>query len=221
MDAMHDLGGMQGFGAIDRTGEDSYVFKYDWEGRMHGIAKTMATAPDWSIDRFRHARECIDPVRYLQLSYYDQWHWAHAVMLAEAGAVTADELASGRATTPALSTLSAPKQAAAAADWLRRPVPSWRPEPAPAAFAVGDRVRARTLHSRGHTRLPRYVRGHVGMVVAVRGVHVLPDAHAHGDMERAEAVYAVRFRSADLWQEAAGSRDSVSLDLWESYLEPA
>ena len=37
----------------------------------------------------------------------------------------------------------------------------------PARFAQGQRVRARNQHPAGHTRLPRYVRGHVGTVVRV------------------------------------------------------
>jgi nitrile hydratase subunit beta len=82
-------------------------------------------------------------------------------------------------------------------------------------FAVGTRVRARTADPDGHTRLPRYVRGHVGEVLAVRGNWPLPDLVVRG-IARAEPVYAVRFAAADLW--GSGSH-SVTLDLWESYLE--
>jgi nitrile hydratase subunit beta len=82
-------------------------------------------------------------------------------------------------------------------------------------FAAGSRVRARTADPDGHTRLPRYVRGHVGEVLAVRGDWPLPDLVVRG-ISRAEPVYAVRFAAADLW--GRGSH-SVTLDLWESYLE--
>jgi nitrile hydratase len=37
-------------------------------------------------------------------------------------------------------------------------------------------VRARTIHSRTHTRLPRYVREHVGVIERMHGCHVFPDA---------------------------------------------
>ncbi len=47
---------------------------------------------------------------------------------------------------------------------------------APARFKIGDRVRARTIHSRTHTRLPRYVREHVGVIERMHGCHVFPDA---------------------------------------------
>jgi Nitrile hydratase beta subunit len=84
-------------------------------------------------------------------------------------------------------------------------------------FGAGARVRARAADPDGHTRLPRYARGHMGQVVEVRGTWQLPDEAVHG-VFRAEPVYAVRFSAAELW--GSGSH-SVILDLWESYLEEA
>ena len=84
-------------------------------------------------------------------------------------------------------------------------------------FAAGERVRARAADADGHTRLPRYARGHVGEVVEVRSTWQLPDEAVRG-VFRAEPVYAVRFEAAELW--GSGSH-SVILDLWESYLEEA
>jgi len=84
-----------------------------------------------------------------------------------------------------------------------------------ARFAAGDRVRARATDPDGHTRLPRYVRGHVGEVLELRATWALPDEIVRGN-HRTEAVYAVRFAADELW--GAGSH-TVILDLWESYLE--
>jgi nitrile hydratase subunit beta len=84
-------------------------------------------------------------------------------------------------------------------------------------FAAGARVRARVADSDGHTRLPRYARGHVGEVIEVRATWQLPDEAVRG-VVRAEPVYAVRFSAAELW--GSGSH-AVILDLWESYLEEA
>jgi nitrile hydratase len=89
------------------------------------------------------------------------------------------------------------------------------------AFAVGDRVRARNLNPRGHTRLPRYVRGRVGVIARRHGAHVFPDVHAHGGGEHPRHLYSVRFTARELWGEAGRETDSVHLDLWEPYLEPA
>jgi nitrile hydratase len=82
-------------------------------------------------------------------------------------------------------------------------------------FAAGDRVRARSADPDGHSRLPRYIRGHVGEVVAVRALWALPDQAVRG-VSRPEPVYTVRFAADELW--GAGSH-SVTLDLWESYVD--
>jgi nitrile hydratase subunit beta len=84
-------------------------------------------------------------------------------------------------------------------------------------FAAGARVRALTADRDGHTRLPRYARGHVGEVVGVRAAWQLPDEAVLG-VSRTEPVYVVRFEAAELW--GSGSH-SVIIDLWESYLEEA
>jgi nitrile hydratase subunit beta len=67
-----------------------------------------------------------------------------------------------------------------------------------ARFAAGAWVRARTADGDGHTRLPRYARGHTGEVVEIRATTQLPDEAVRG-VFRAEPVYAVRFSAAELW----------------------
>ncbi len=85
------------------------------------------------------------------------------------------------------------------------------------SYAAGDRVRARAGDPDRHTRVPRYVRGHVGEVVARLGDWALPDASAAG-MSKPEPCSAVRFAAADLF---GGGDHTVTVDLWESYLERA
>ncbi|HUA30550.1 MAG TPA: SH3-like domain-containing protein [Streptosporangiaceae bacterium] len=84
-----------------------------------------------------------------------------------------------------------------------------------ARFSPGDRVRALATDPDGHTRLPRYARGHVGEVLEVRATWALPDETVRGNNRR-EPVYAVRFGARELWGEGS---HAVILDLWESYLE--
>ena len=55
------------------------------------------------------------------------------------------------------------------------------------------------MHPAGHTRLPRYARGRVGVVERVHGAHVLPDANAHGAGEQPQWLYTVRFAGRELW----------------------
>jgi hypothetical protein len=86
-------------------------------------------------------------------------------------------------------------------------------------YPAGTRVRVRAFDPDHHTRMPRYVRGQAGEVVASLGRWPLPDDSACGiTPPRVQTCYAVRFSAADLW----GSGDhTVTVDLWESYLDRA
>ena len=86
-------------------------------------------------------------------------------------------------------------------------------------FAVGDTVVARNLNPHSHTRLPRYVRGHVGVIEHLHGCHVFPDSNALGKGEEPHWLYTVTFAGTDLWPDAPDRRLKVSVDAWEPYLE--
>jgi nitrile hydratase len=63
------------------------------------------------------------------------------------------------------------------------------------------------------------VQDHVGEVVEVCGFYPLPDevVASRGATRLMVPVYGVRFAASELW--GAGDH-SVTVDLWESYLEP-
>lgn len=85
-------------------------------------------------------------------------------------------------------------------------------------FRLGDRVLTRGVDPVHHTRLPRYARGQVGEVVDEQGRWPLADDRAGRHPEpRVETVYTVRFAARDLW---GVGEHRVTIDLWESYLEP-
>jgi nitrile hydratase len=65
------------------------------------------------------------------------------------------------------------------------------------------------------------VRGRVGVIERLHGAHVFPDTHAHTGEDDPRPLYSVRFTARELWGPDADARDSVSLDLWEPYLERA
>ena len=90
-------------------------------------------------------------------------------------------------------------------------------------FKAGQRVRARNVSPVGHTRLPRYVRGHHGVVLKDHGVWALQDTDTDGDRlgSTPQHVYTVQFAARELWGAAAAARDSVYVDLWEGYIERA
>jgi nitrile hydratase len=218
MDGIHDLGGRDGYGPID-VHEPPEPFHAPWEARMLGIVRALTRPVPWSIDWFRHVRECIEPTDYLTRPYYDQWLQTYAAMMIDSGIATVEELATGRSTAP-LADVAPPMTPEMVAEAKRNMARFERESNVRPAFSAGDRVRTRALGSRGHTRLPQYARGRPGRIEAFRGCHVLPDTNMAGGGP-AEPLYTVSFAAADLWPEAAGRRDRVYLDLWESYLERA
>ena len=88
-------------------------------------------------------------------------------------------------------------------------------------FQIGQPVRARNINPTGHTRLPRYARGKAGTIHHHHGVYVFPDTNAHFLGENPQNLYSVRFSARELWGDPASLRDSVYLDMWDDYLEPA
>ena len=218
MNGPHDLGGQMGFGPVAPE-KDEPVFHAEWEKRALGVTLAAGGMGHWTIDESRHARESLHPAVYYSASYYEIWTRALEDLLERHGFVTAEERAAGKA----LGSGTKPKRVLAAAEvaaTLARGGPCDREVPAPARFKAGDRVRAKNNHPQGHTRLPRYARGRSGTVEAVRGGFVLPDSNAHGQGESPEWLYTVVFSAAELWGESADPALTLSVDAWESYLEP-
>jgi nitrile hydratase beta subunit len=211
----HDMGGMHGLGPIAPE-PDEPVFHHEWERRVH--AMVIASPTRGNIDAGRFQRELIPGPEYLRMTYYEKWFAALCAMLVKGGAVSADELATGVADPGAAK--ATPRLAPqAVAPALSHQGSFERETAVPPIFAPGERVRARNIHPTGHTRLPRYVRGREGVVERRHGAHVFPDSHAHGAGDDPRPLYTVRFAARELWGADASERDSVSLDLWEPYLE--
>jgi nitrile hydratase len=97
----------------------------------------------------------------------------------------------------------------------------YRQAQGPARFKPGDRVRARNIHPPTHTRLPRYTRGHVGVVELVHGCHAFPDSVALYQGDDPQWLYTVVFESTELWGPDADPTLEISIDAFEPYLEPA
>lgn len=217
MNGAADLGGMMGFGPVV-VKPDEPPFQAEWERRAHAMVIALGAAGHWSIDASRYARESLPPAEYLTSTYYEIWIKALVKLLVAHGLVDADELASRRSLRPGakLGRVLRPDEVPAVLA-ARRPYE--RPAEAAARYAVGDRVRARNMHPTGHTRLPRYARGKIGVIERLHGVHVLPDSNAHGAGEHPGWLYSVRFAATELWGDDADPTLSVSIDAWESYLQ--
>lgn len=224
MNGVHDLGGMHGFGPVERE-VDEPPFHADWEAVMVAIQNAVCREDRgaMNIDEFRHGIERMDPIHYLASPYFEHWLDGIVRVLVEKGTISADEMASRLAffqeheDAPASAAVAAPPADSSRPREGRRGVV--REATVPPRFAPGDAVVTRSDAPRGHTRLPRYARGKRGVVERLHGVHVFPDTNAHGLGESPQPLYSVRFAAHDLWGEAAEPNHTVNIDMWESYLK--
>jgi nitrile hydratase beta subunit len=218
MNGAQDLGGMMGFGPVAIEADEPW-FHAAWERRAFGITLAIGATGAWNLDMSRHARESMHPAAYLTSSYYEIWTKGVEKLVVQTGLVSEEELQVRHALTP-----PAPVRRVltvdAVATALARGGPTERPAEQPARFAVGDRVVTRNMNPAGHTRLPRYARAKRGVIERVHGVFVFPDTNAHDWGESPQWLYTVRFSGPELWGAEADPTLVVSIDAWESYLEP-
>src|SRR5260370_37024262 len=141
------------------------------------------------------------------MSYYQKCFVRLVELLVKSGLVTRAEIESGKPAEgspraiPPLTADRVPKLQSSGALASRDVSEAPR-------FHVGQRVRARNIHPLGHTRLPRYARGKLGMVHLDHGVYVFPDTNAPFLGERPQHVYSVRFASRELLGEQAPPQGS-------------
>jgi nitrile hydratase len=220
MNGIHDMGGMHGMGPI-RHEENEPVFHAPWEARIYAINRAIGAWRKWNIDASRHEIEKLPPADYLRMSYYEKWLVRNVALLVKHGLVTQEEIDTGKP-DPGSQKATPPLTVASLAPGVAQRPSYIRPAAdAKARFKVGDRVRARKINPAGHTRLPRYARGREGVIDRHHGIFVFPDTNAHFQGEQPQHLYSVRFRAQELWGNSASPRDSVYLDMWDSYLERA
>lgn len=220
MDGIHDIGGMHGFGKIERE-ENEPLFHADWEARAFGLSLQAAEGIGFVDDHLRANIERIPAARYLRSSYYELWMQSLEAIMAQRGVLTAAEIEArmatlsegGRAEGGSAITLDEMDEAVAAGASTKRPDVQVAPN-----FAVGDRVRVKNNHPPHHTRATRYCRGHLGTVILDHGVFVFPDSNSEGQGENPEHCYTVLFTAEELWGESGTAGDTVTVDLWDSYL---
>ncbi len=219
MNGAQDLGGMMGFGAVIPE-DDEPLFHDAWEKRAFALTLAMGATGTWTLDASRHARETLPPAQYLSSSYYQIWLAGLEKLCLTNGLISEDELSEGHALQPP-APVKRKLMADQVAPALAKGGPVDRPAETTARFKAGDQVIAKNMHPEGHTRIPRYVRGHHGVIEAVHGVHVFPDSNAHGKGEKPAWLYGVAFKASDLWGPDADPGLTVRVDLWEPYLDHA
>jgi nitrile hydratase len=218
MEGGQDMGGEPWSGPV-KPEPDEPPFHAEWERRAFALTLAMGRPGGWNIDMSRFARENRPADEYLGMSYYQIWLAGLERLMLERGLIAPDEIEAGKPLHPAkpVTKILTPDDVAAV---LHRGGPTEREPTSPARFAVGDRVRTRMIQPPTHTRLPRYVRGHVGTVEMLHGVHVFPDSNSLG-LENPQWLYTVTFDGRELWGADGDASVKTSVDAWESYLDPA
>ena len=219
MSKAHDMGGRLDSRRIDITSSD-LKFKADWEKDVFAITLALGFSSLWNLDRSRYARESLEPKDYLQFGYFEKWLAGLINLLGENGIIKDGKDIGGNFKKSSFRVLEAKN----VKKLLHMGGPTKRDSTTEKKFKLGETVSvginsSNTRVERGHTRLPDYIKGMAGKVIAYHGSHVLPDTNAHFLGESPEALYSVEFKSQDLWEKCEHVEDTVVVDLWESYLE--
>ncbi len=219
MNGVHDMGGMDGFGKVEPEPNEP-TFHEQWEARVMAMVRVMGANGGINIDSQRFARESLPPEVYLASSYYKKWFLAIEDQMVARGMVGRDEVDAGHSLRQS-PPLKRGKFAVADVERVMVRGSFGREAKAPAIFKPGDKVRAKNINPLTHTRLPRYVRGHAGIVERINGCHVFPDTAAHDKGENPQWLYTVVFDARELWGDDADPTLKVSIEAFEPYLEKA
>jgi len=215
MNSIHDMGGMDGFGRV--RPEDSEAFHEDWEKQV--LAAMFLVRNKGSVDEGRFLIESMPPVEYLSQSYFARWLYRLEIQLVRYGLVTEEELKNPEGRLARVEGF--PVIRAEEVEASRRRGSKRMEVDVPPTFQVGDRVIVKNEHPQGHTRHPRYVRGHQGRVHIDHGVYPFPDRTAHNLEPKPQHCYSVIFTATELWGSRANPKDVVYADLFDDYLEAA
>lgn len=218
MNTIHDLGGMDGFTIPER--DQGPVLKEEWERKVWGLV--------WSLDvpgypGFQRVDiEVIPPELYLSMPYYARWLHAEEQTLIRYGVVTEEELKDpdGAVAVPEFPNFR-PQNAAETVAYLSGDDSYELEATSPPTFSVGDDVVVRNEHPAGHTRVPRYVRGHRGVVHLHHGVHELQDDVPEREVLGEQHLYTIKFTGTELWGSRAHPNDRIHAELWDYHLQPA
>ena len=211
MDGVHDLGGVQGFGAVPHSVNEDIgpTFHEDWDHLPYSLLFLgAADLETFSVDELRHSIERMEPRHYMATPYYERILVGTATLMVEKGLITHDEL---QAAAGGPFTLSRPTRSDG------RPARQNRE-----TFEIGDRVTVRNEYIPGHIRVPAYCRGRTGTVThRTHQQWPFPDSIGHGRADAGkESTYHVEFNAHDLFGDDTDAA-SVMVDLFEGYLVPA
>jgi nitrile hydratase len=217
MNGVHDLGGMDGLRLPER--DQGFALHEEWERLTWGMLLATFGTPGLPAGNRRFI-ESLPPVRYLTMPYYARFLESRTKSFLDTGLVTQQELDNpdGPVTMPKLPGFT-PRTAEQIVQFLRAEHSGQSNVVAPAAFAIGIDVVVKNDHPPGHTRVPRYVRGHRGVIVRDHGVHMFEDDVPRGTHVGPQHLYTVQFTAPELWGSRGHARDRIHVELWEIHLE--
>ena len=225
MDGIHDMGGIEGYGAVPFVPDEPIHVDTRWEAFSGAAVFALLRSGKTNIDAHRHRIERLDPTCYLPVGYWGRW--LAAIESATVDQRIADQDEIDRAITslghdPATAAPPPRMHPVMALESDQNDSTFLRDIDTPPRFEVGDRVVALTdAPHAGHHRLPRYVRGRTGTIVRQYPAFTFPDAVAHNGGEQPTYVYAVSFAASELWGADADPKQLCHLDMFEPYLQPA
>lgn len=210
MEGVHDMGGMDGFGAVV-TADGELSHHEPWELRAQALALLI------SGGSVRPWIERLHPADYLNASYYQRWLMAAEHAVIERGVVTAPELQQWQDRFATDATEVPPivhnAELTAGIDHVMTHNDRMPPAVDP-TFRVGDVVEVRRMRTKEQNRCPRYVRGARGHIEAICGNDLLPGSPTRGR----GPMYTVEFSSTDLFGVGAEPSFAVLIDLCQHYL---
>ena len=220
MNGIHDIGGMDNIGPVNIE-KDEPVFHDDWERRIYALTLATMGAGIFVTDEVRYVTETIPPRDYLTFKYYEKWLYSLEQLMLQKDVVTRGELESGRVSAPEMAAGIEAASLERMQYGMNNRIPVFVDVDIAPKFKVGDAVIARNINPLHHTRLPRYIRGRRGVVEMHHGIFLLPDTNAHGGPDKPQHVYNIRFSARELWGEDAPASDSLYIDLFDDYMDPA
>jgi nitrile hydratase len=197
---------------------------------------------EWTWASLRTGAEAMNPFDYFKFRYYEKWLGGITSFFVDRGYVTEEELAAkASSAVPTESNAAGAESNAAGAEsnaagaesnapgaevddqieqYLRKG-DSPRRGVAQPRFAPGDRVRVTDVPADAHTRLPGYLRSHVGTVERVFEGDYAYFTHTGDGIGDPMPIYVVEFSPTELWgARAEDSPNSIYAELFEAYLQP-
>ncbi len=246
MKLQHNLAGLEGLGEIDFQ---KRVFVVPWEKRIFGIHVAMMglsnhletdSVPDYSLStvptsfkstwtwgHLRMGAETMNPFDYFKFRYYEKWLGGISSFFIDEGYITVEELDAktalyledGNLDNASLSSKSEPAIDEQVIKYLREGDSPQRDVAVEPKFAVGYKIRVKSIPPTDHTRLPGNLQGKIGTIDVVYDApynYFFPTTDGLGEPM---PVYNVKFEATELWGEMAEPNNVYYNDLFETYLE--